>query len=80
MNQPCNFDHNGECLICDCWIGQCAWERLLKADYTYESYRELLEMFQYHMARADMQQLVDARDNKGNPKLWRSIDADWDMT
>ena len=20
---PCNFDHNGECLFCDCWPSNC---------------------------------------------------------
>ena len=45
---PCNFDHNGECLICDCWISECAWIRLHKEDYRWESKQELEEMFKEH--------------------------------
>jgi len=22
---PCNLDHNGECLVCDCWLSDCAF-------------------------------------------------------
>ena len=25
--KPCDFDHNGECLICDCWPSNCAYQR-----------------------------------------------------
>ena len=42
---PCKFDHNGECLICDCTPKDCAWFRLLNRDFTYESEEELLAMF-----------------------------------
>jgi hypothetical protein len=42
---PCDLDHNGECLICDCWISSCGWKRLLTEDYKYESKDELLELF-----------------------------------
>lgn len=42
---PCNFDHNGECLICDCWAPDCAWMRLKNRDFKYESEEELKEMF-----------------------------------
>ena len=45
MGSPCNFDHNGECLICDCWPSECAYNRMLNDDYTYESKEELGEMF-----------------------------------
>jgi hypothetical protein len=55
---PCNFDHNGECLICDCWISDCAWKRLLTEDYKYESKKELIEMFkdflEYHPQKDDI--------------------------
>jgi hypothetical protein len=44
---PCNFDHNGECLICDCWISNCAYIRMLDGDYKYESKEELEDMFKY---------------------------------
>lgn len=42
---PCDFDHNGECLICDCWASECAWQRYLKEDYRYETKEELEELF-----------------------------------
>ena len=42
---PCNFDHNGECLICDCWISDCAYMRYLKKDYKWETKEELEELF-----------------------------------
>jgi len=42
---PCNLDHNGECLICDCWISDCAYQRYLNKDYTYETEDELEQMF-----------------------------------
>jgi hypothetical protein len=46
LPHPCNFDHNGECLICDCWSSDCAWKRLLNEDYKYESKEELIKMFE----------------------------------
>lgn len=42
---PCEFDHNGECLVCDCWPSDCAWERMHNKDWKYESREELVEMF-----------------------------------
>ena len=45
MKQPCKFDHNGECLICDNWIIDCAYIRMLNKDYKYETKEELEEMF-----------------------------------
>lgn len=42
---PCGFDHNGECLICDCWITECAYDRYLNKDYKYETEEQLAEMF-----------------------------------
>jgi hypothetical protein len=42
---PCNFDHNGECLICDCWVSDCAYLRYLNGDYKWETREELEEMF-----------------------------------
>jgi hypothetical protein len=38
---PCNPDHNGECLVCDCWLSDCAFikekveddlQKLVKSD------------------------------------------------
>ncbi len=42
---PCKFDHNGECLVCDCWASECAWLRYLNQDYRFETQEELEEMF-----------------------------------
>jgi hypothetical protein len=41
LDPPCKFDHNGECLICDCWSSDCAWDRYLKKDYKWEGKEEL---------------------------------------
>lgn len=41
---PCNFDHNGECLICDCGVSDCAWVRYNTQDYKWESKEELEEI------------------------------------
>lgn len=45
MTNPCEFDHNGECLICDCFPSDCAWKRFLRKDYTYENHEQLFKMF-----------------------------------
>jgi len=45
LNMPCDMDHNGECLICDCWLPNCAYKRYLNQDYKYESKEELEKMF-----------------------------------
>lgn len=42
---PCEFDHNGECLICDCYSSDCAYDRWLNSDYEYETQEELDKMF-----------------------------------
>lgn len=42
---PCEFDHNGECLICDCWPSDCAYDRLLNRDFKWESEEKLKKMF-----------------------------------
>lgn len=44
-NRPCNLDRNGECLICDCWLSNCAYDRYLNEDYIYETKEELEVMF-----------------------------------
>lgn len=44
-DKPCNFDHNGECLICDCWASDCAYDRMINKDYKWESKEELEDMF-----------------------------------
>ena len=50
---PCKFDHNGECLICDCWLEHCAHDRYLNKDYKWESKEELEEMFEKEESKAD---------------------------
>lgn len=42
---PCELDHNGECLICDCWITDCAYQRLQNEDWKWETKEELEDMF-----------------------------------
>jgi hypothetical protein len=42
---PCKFDHNGECLICDCWSTDCAYDRWLKQDFKWETKEQLDELF-----------------------------------
>jgi hypothetical protein len=42
---PCRLDHNGECLICDCWLADCGYDRYLRKDYKWETKEELEEMF-----------------------------------
>ncbi len=42
---PCNPDHNGECLKCDCWIDDCAFDRWKNKVYLFETEEELNEMF-----------------------------------
>jgi hypothetical protein len=42
---PCEFDHNGECLTCDCLASECEWKRLRDNNWKYESREELSEMF-----------------------------------
>jgi hypothetical protein len=45
IKKPCDMDHNGECLICDCWPSDCAYQRYINADYKWESKEELDKMF-----------------------------------
>jgi hypothetical protein len=49
MTSPCNFDHNGECLVCDCWPSDCAYQRLLKQDYSWETKEQLEAMFKKYI-------------------------------
>lgn len=42
---PCKFDNNGECIICDCWPSECAFERLVNQNYTYEDEEKLKSLF-----------------------------------
>jgi hypothetical protein len=41
----CDFDHNGECLTCDCWPDSCGYLRYMNQDYKWETREQLQEMF-----------------------------------
>ena len=45
QKMPCRPDHNGECLICDYWLSDCAYTRYLNKDYKWETKEQLEEMF-----------------------------------
>jgi hypothetical protein len=56
----CDFDHNGECLICDCWADSCAYLRYLNGDYKWETREELEEMFKKSkIMNKEQQELLD---------------------
>lgn len=58
-SKPCDFDHNGECFICDCWPSDCAWNRLvIYQDYKWESKEQLLKMFQDWIRDNNLNQLL----------------------
>lgn len=50
---PCNFDHNGDCLVCDCWPSNCAYKRYIAGDYSYESKVQLECMFKEYQKALD---------------------------
>lgn len=50
MPAPCNFDHNGECLVCDAWPSDCAWQRLIERNFKHDTEKKLVEMFWPHMS------------------------------
>ena len=37
---PCNPDHNGECLVCDCWLSDCPF---LKKEKTEDDLQKLIK-------------------------------------
>jgi hypothetical protein len=43
----CEFDHNGECLTCDCWASDCAFVRMENEDHKYETDKDFERMFGY---------------------------------
>lgn len=49
LSSICDFDPNGECLICDCTPKDCAFVRLHVGDFRWESLDRLLEMFKDHL-------------------------------
>jgi len=58
-NRPCEFDHSGECLICDCWPSDCAFDRLFNGDFKYETFAELLVMFQEVLTPEEIKSLKE---------------------
>lgn len=50
LHYPCRFDHNGECLVCDCFMEHCGFKRYLDQDYEFENKEELDRMFKYYGA------------------------------
>lgn len=42
---PCDMDHNGECLVCDCWLENCAYMKYLKKDFRHYTQEEFEKMF-----------------------------------
>ena len=57
MKLPCKPDHNGECLICDCWLSDCAFARLMNGDFRYESLDELIAMFKDFLSDSEIAEL-----------------------
>lgn len=52
--KPCRFDHNGECLICDCWPSDCQYDRLMSGEYKDEEFEKLVEMFKEYLTEEDI--------------------------
>ena len=61
---PCRFDHNGECLICDCWPSDCAYERFLNGDYKWETKEELDKMFGENKTENDLYKNISETPHK----------------
>jgi hypothetical protein len=62
--KPCNQDHNGECLVCDCWLSNCALDRLRIGDFKYETLDELLDVFKDHLTEKEVRKLRTEFDKK----------------
>lgn len=59
ISLPCNFDHNGECLVCDCWVSDCAWWKMWGGDFKYNTLDELIQMFKDHLTEDDIAKLKE---------------------
>ena len=59
---PCKPDHNGECLVCDCWMSNCAFNRLLEGNFCHETLDELLEMFKKFLTPEKIRELKAKHD------------------
>lgn len=62
---PCKFDHNGECLICDCSPSACGWMRLWTGDWRYEPFEELLALFKDHLTPEQVAELRAKHEQRG---------------
>ncbi len=60
-NKPCKFDHNGECLHCDCWPKDCGWDRLWFGNFEMESFDELVARFKDILTEDQIKALEDLR-------------------
>jgi hypothetical protein len=56
---PCEFDHNGECIRCDCWASDCGWRRLLNNDFKWENKEDLKKMFKEELRDLKLDELID---------------------
>lgn len=63
LKLPCNFDHNGECLICDCFPEHCAWKRFLNEDYRWENKDQLLLIFKNWIRQQNLSNILDEKKN-----------------
>ena len=64
--KPCTLDHNGECLICDCWLSDCQYDRLVSGNYeSKEEFDSLMEMFKNHLTDAEKAGLSSHRKEYG---------------
>ena len=53
-NKPCKFDHNGECLICDCWISDCLYDKLVEDRCeSPQEVEELKELFKEYLDESE---------------------------
>lgn len=57
IDKPCKPDHNGECLVCDCWLNNCALDRLRTGNFEYETLDELLNMFNDYLSEEEVSDL-----------------------
>lgn len=55
---PCDFDHNGECLICDCDMMSCGWVRLKRRNFKYENEEELKKMFKEFLRNYNIDEIL----------------------
>src|SRR5688572_4192924 len=68
---PCNFDHNGDCLVCDCWPSDCAYQRLINQDYSWETKEQLEAMFKSYSIKQNQPDMTT--DNTQGPKAIKAF-------